>query len=345
MKRFLFILSLAACAAIVAACGALNPLNPLSGGGDDLKAVGSLWSDVPAMEGLGKSPEAELPSFIRLFMRTGVNLMMKGLGEDSPQWDWIMFSTSKTPGDIQNFYTPARMASPPYNWTSDQSGCMSGEQALAPGSALCIFTKEQNGKQTGLLIITAQDESNQETNVFFLRGESDAAPAASGANPGANQQPTQGAMTMLNGPAPYGIEKRPMPSGLDLDQLLPKQVGPYTRTSIELAGQPNAQPVVKIDGDSLYAHYRSGGTEIFVEFAVTSSAADAQAILDVAAGETTDRFPTDPRFGSMGTEPSYLKVNNESGAFFAWTRGGYYFSANANSGEADLDAFMQAFPY
>ena len=30
----------------------------------------------------------------------------------------------------------------------------------------------------------------------------------------------------------------------------------------------------------------------------------------------------------MGTEPSYLKVNNEYGAFFAWRRGGYYYSAS-----------------
>lgn len=151
---------------------------------------------------------------------------------------------------------------------------------------------------------------------------------------------------MLNGPAPYGIEKRPMPSGLDTDRLLPKQVGPYTRASVELSSNQGVQATsVEIDGNSLYAHYRSGGTEIFVEFAVTGSAKNAQAILDTAASETTGKFPTDPRFGSIGTEPSYLKVNDESGAFFAWTRGGYYYSASAKSGESDLDAFMQAFPY
>jgi hypothetical protein len=33
------------------------------------------------------------------------------------------------------------------------------------------------------------------------------------------------------------------------------------------------------------------------------------------------------------------------GAFFAWTRGGYYFSAHAKGGTAALEAFMQAFPY
>ncbi len=151
---------------------------------------------------------------------------------------------------------------------------------------------------------------------------------------------------MLNGTAPYGIEKRPMPSGLDLEQLLPKQVGPYTRASVERASNQGTQATsVDVDGDSIYARYRSGTKEIFVEFAVASSASNAQSTLAVAAGDAVGGvFPTDPRFGSMGTEPSYLKVVNSDGAFIAWTRGGYYFSASTKS-EGDLDAFMQAFPY
>ena len=151
---------------------------------------------------------------------------------------------------------------------------------------------------------------------------------------------------MLQGTAPYGIEKRSMPTGLDLEQLLPKQVGPYTRTSMERASKQGVPATsVELDGDSIYAHYRSGAKDIFVEFAVTSHAADAQATLEVAAGDTGGAFPTDPQLGLMGTEPSYLKVINADGAFFAWTRGGYYFSASANSGEGDLDAFVKAFPY
>jgi hypothetical protein len=41
---------------------------------------------------------------------------------------------------------------------------------------------------------------------------------------------------MFKGTAPYEIEKRPLPSGLDLHQLLPKQVGPFTRVNLEMAG-------------------------------------------------------------------------------------------------------------
>ncbi|MFN8456096.1 MAG: hypothetical protein U0401_15750 [Anaerolineae bacterium] len=134
---------------------------------------------------------------------------------------------------------------------------------------------------------------------------------------------------------PYGIDKRPMPTGNDLEQLLPKQVGSFTRQSLQ-------KPAVA--GDPTYAEYRSGEADIFMEFALTESAANAQLVLDTAAGETTDKFPTDPHFGAMGKEPSYLKVIGE-GAFFAWTRDRYYFSAHAKRGVQDLDAFMQVFPY
>ena len=35
----------------------------------------------------------------------------------------------------------------------------------------------------------------------------------------------------------------------------------------------------------------------------------------------------------------------EDGAFFAWTRGGHYFSAHAKGGPDELNAFVLAFPY
>jgi len=333
------------CAIFVIGAASCNAADTLTGGDDNFSAVGALWPDVPTMEGLGKPIDAELPTSIKLFLRTGVNVMMKGLGEGSPKWDWLAFNTTKTPEDVKNFYTAARMAPPPYNWASDASGCVSGAQVMAQSGVLCAFTKEQDDKQIGLLIITAQDEKSKETSVFFLRGEAAATPAAQSAST-ASKEPTRGAIIMLNGTAPYGIEKRPLPSGLDLDQLLPKQVGPYARVMLEKSEQRGVAPSsIQVDGNSVYATYRSGGSEIFVEFAVASSAENSQMILDVGATEVTNEFPTDPRFGSLGTEPSYLLVNNESGAFLAWTRGGYYFSASAKNGQAALDAFMQAFPY
>ena len=150
----------------------------------------------------------------------------------------------------------------------------------------------------------------------------------------------------LKGVAPYGVEKRPMPDGLNLEELLPKQVGAYTRTSLEESERRGVTPSwVLVDGPSVYATYKSGAKEVFVEFAVSSSAESAQETLIPAAADTMGKFPTNPQLGSIGTEPSYLRVNNKNGAFYAWTRGKYYFSASAKGGAADLDAFMQSFPY
>lgn len=136
------------------------------------------------------------------------------------------------------------------------------------------------------------------------------------------------------------------PSGLNLDDLLPKQVGPYTRTLLEESERRGVSPSsIEVDGPSVYATYKSGAKEIFVEFAISSDAQTAQETLIPAAADTIGKFPTEPRLGSIGTEPSYLRLNNKSGAFFAWTRGKYYFSASAKGGVADLDAFMKSFRY
>ena len=160
------------------------------------------------------------------------------------------------------------------------------------------------------------------------------------------QNQTKKEIKPLKGTAPYGVEKRPMPTGLNLEELLPKQVGSYTRTLLEESERRGVTPSsIQVDGASVYATYESAAKEIFVEFAVSSSAQTAQETLIPAAADTIGKFPTDPRLGSIGTEPSYLRVNNKSGTFYAWTRGNYYFSATAKGGLADLDGFMKSFPY
>jgi len=335
----LLVLSVASCSRII---------NRFTGN-PNLKKVGELWSDVPRMDGLASS-EADLPVFIHLLMRTALNnlyrLNKEGEDKTPSTGDWAVFSTSKTPDDVKNFYTNERMTSFGGWDASKKSTCLNGNEYRFSGVA-CVFGKNSNNLGIGLLIVAAQDEQKKQTNVFFVRVES---PQPSNANKPANAAntpaPYKGEIKPLNGTAPYGIEKRPMPAGLNLDELLPKQVGPYTRTLLERSDQRGVTPSsIERDGNSVYATYKSGGKEIFVEFAVGGNVQNAQATLDTAANEVTGTFPSDPRVGSIGTEPSYLKVNNESGAFYAWTRGNYYFSASAKGGGADLDAFMQAFPY
>jgi hypothetical protein len=315
-------------------------------GDQNLKKVGDLWSDVPRMDGLASS-ETEMPIYVHLLMRTVLNnlyrLNKEGEDKTPSTGDWAVFSTSKTPDDVRNFYNNERMTNFGGWERSKNSTCLNGNEYKFSGVA-CVFGKTVNNVGIGLLIVASQDEQKKQTNIFFVRVET----------PDVNKPPNttntpapyKGEIKPLNSNAPFGIEKRPMPSGVDLDALLPKQVGPYTRTLLERSDQRGLAPTsIEVDGNSVYATYKAGDKEIFVEFAVAANQANAQAILDTAATETADTFPTDPRFGSLGTEPSYLKVNNESGAFYAWTRGNYYFSASAKGGEADLDAFIQAFPY
>ena len=313
--------------------------------GGDMNAVAELWSDVPRMDGMAKS-QGEMPSWLRLLARPVLNGLMRGLnnGKDAGDWDFIFFTvTGKTPKDVKDFYTPGRMAA--YGW--EQNGDFACMNLSSDRAILCAFIKHAGDKEIGLAIIAALDDQGNQTSIFFLRSEAASTPAAkTQPTAAASRQTTRGAITMLTGPAPYGIERRPMPAGLEIDQLLPKQAGAYSRERVELSANRSLQPsTVQVDGSSVYATYRSGANEIFVELGVSSSAENAQTALDVAASEVTDRFPTDPRFGSLGTEPSHLKVTNADGAFFAWTRGGYYFSAHAKSSEPALAAFMQAFPY
>lgn len=312
----------------------------------NLKKVADLWGDVPRMDGLTSSEE-ELPVFVHLLIRTALNnlyrLNKEGEDKTPATGDWAAFTTPKTADDVKNFYSYERMSTAGSWDKSDKSTCLDGKQYGFSGVA-CFFKKTANNRGIGLMIVASQDEAKKQTSVFFVRVETDETPNA---NKPTNAPPQpRGEIKPLNGTAPYEIEKRPMPSSLNLDELLPQQVGPYTRTLLERSDQRGVAPTsIEVDGNSVYATYKDGSKEIFVEFGVNSSAENAQATLDNAATETTDQFPTDPRFGSIWTEPAYLKVNNEYGAFLAWTRGKYYFSASAKGGEADLDAFMRAFPF
>jgi len=301
------------------------------------------------MEGLVSS-EANMPIFVKVLMRTALNNLgrLNKEGEDKTKstGDWAVFSTPKTAQDVQNFYTNDRMTSFGSWEASKNSTCLNGSQYNFSGVA-CVFRKVVNKRGIGLLIVAASDEQKKQTNVFFVRVETDETSSTTPqTNSTSRPKAERGEIKPLNGAAPYGIERRPMPTGLNLDELLPKQVGPYTRALLEKSNQRGVTPSsIEIDGNSVYATYLAGSKEIFVEFSVTSTAENAQTGLDVAATEVTDEFPTDPRFGSIGTEPSFLKVINDSGAFYAWTRGKYYFSANAKGGVADLNAFMDSFPY
>ena len=136
---------------------------------------------------------------------------------------------------------------------------------------------------------------------------------------------------------PYRIECRPMPKGTDINVLLPVRVGSHTRDPID----------ERLDTDNpTYATYRrTGGGSVFVELGICEDPIGAQRALETAKAETDAEFPDEPQLFVQQRAVWCLKTANQLGAFLAWTRGPYYFSAHAKGGEEDLDEFMDAFPY
>ncbi|HUH99214.1 MAG TPA: hypothetical protein VLZ89_17785 [Anaerolineales bacterium] len=153
------------------ACGVLNNAVNQAAGGGSYQTVSSLWSDVPPMDGLQPS-QMDLPLPVKLLMRT----ILGNLGRLNPQGedqttgniDWIVFTTSKSPADVENFYTNARMVASGWDDAGQDSTCLSGsESSSAPVGVLCAFQKQKENLQ--LAIIITQDDTTKQTDVFFLR--------------------------------------------------------------------------------------------------------------------------------------------------------------------------------
>jgi len=163
-----------------------------------------------------------------------------------------------------------------------------------------------------------------------------AAPARPKSSP-VGRAPQENAAPVSTADFPYRIDSRPMPEGEDVNALLPAQVGPYTRDPID-------EPV---DTDEpIYATYRrTGGSSVFVELGICEDGTGAQGALETANAETDAEFPDAPRLFLRQGDVWCLRTVNRLGAFIAWTRGPYYFSAHAKGGEKDLDEFMVAFSY
>ena len=130
---------------------------------------------------------------------------------------------------------------------------------------------------------------------------------------------------------PYDIDKRPMPTGEDLDSLLPKQVGPFVRRALRPP----------------YAEYVAGTSEVFVEIGIAEDAADAVGGIIACKEESEAESPVlvERYLFAVGNSPNYFWCVTEAGAFMSWTRGRYFFMVRAKGGESELDRFMKSFPY
>ena len=181
MKTRKALLVLAVLALASGACGVLDSvLNSATGGSNNLHTVTQLWSDVPRMDGLTVT-QVDMPLPVKLLMSTAFGnlgrLNKPGEDQTTGNVDWIVFTTLKTPADVQNFYTAARMKAAGWDAPSEESSCMSGsDQGIPTAGAFCIFQKKQGATETQLVILTTQDDSTKQTSIFFLRLESKGTP-------------------------------------------------------------------------------------------------------------------------------------------------------------------------
>ncbi len=153
-------------------CGLIDRV---AGGETAFTNASELWSDVPRMEGLTPS-EMEMPLYVKLLMRTAMSQILAG---GTGGADWIVFSTDKTSEDVQGFYTNERMAQ--NGWiASENSTCLSGsEQGMPQVGLFCVFLKQTEDRQTGLMVIASPNEEAKNTTVVFIRVENQATPGPS----------------------------------------------------------------------------------------------------------------------------------------------------------------------
>jgi hypothetical protein len=141
-------------------CGIANALL----GGQTSGTVDDLWADVPRLDGLTKT-KLDLPLSTRLIIKTAVKATM---GNDGGNFDFIAFTTGKTPKEAMDFYTTQRMTEAGWNNTG-VPGCTGDASSGATQGLLCIFGKQAGKEGTLLVIVVAQDDSNKQTQLFYVR--------------------------------------------------------------------------------------------------------------------------------------------------------------------------------
>ncbi|CAN5648723.1 hypothetical protein BH10CHL1_BH10CHL1_30540 [soil metagenome] len=135
-------------------------------GGKTSGTVDDLWADVPRLDSLTKS-NIDLPLSTRLIIKTAVSAAM---GKDGGDFNFIAFTTSKTPKEVMDFYTTQRMTEAGWNSTN-VPGCTGDTSGATAVGSLCIFGKQVGKQGTALVLVVAQDESTKQTQLFYVRFE------------------------------------------------------------------------------------------------------------------------------------------------------------------------------
>ena len=133
---------------------------------------------------------------------------------------------------------------------------------------------------------------------------------------------------------PFSIDKRPQPSGTNLEILLPPSVGAFKRGVISGNTDPFA-------GEDITAQYQAGKDRIFFGFSIGDTENDVFEAIKITRQEAINsKISIKNEQYVIGKNPSFFKI----GDFMSWSRGRYFFYAKGSSA-ASLDHFMKAFPF
>lgn len=125
-------------------------------GGEKAGTVDSLWADVPPIQGASKT-DMVLPLGARLAIRAA----MQG------KVNFIAFTTSKSPQEVQGFYSNDRMKSA--GWNPNEKGCVTDTESKGNQGAICVYDRKDGDKREGLFIVLAQDPKTRQTDIFYAR--------------------------------------------------------------------------------------------------------------------------------------------------------------------------------
>ncbi|MDX6710551.1 MAG: hypothetical protein QOH96_1567 [Blastocatellia bacterium] len=140
---------------ILILCASCRMVDTLTGG-EKAGTVDSLWSDVPPIQGASRSDMA-LPLGARLAIRAA----MQG------KVSFIAFTTSRSPQEVQSFYSNDRMKSA--GWNPNEKGCVTDTESKVNQGAICVYDRKDGDKKEGLFIVLAQDLKKKETDIFYAR--------------------------------------------------------------------------------------------------------------------------------------------------------------------------------
>lgn len=134
---------------------------------------------------------------------------------------------------------------------------------------------------------------------------------------------------------PFGLADRAEPASDVASQALPRSIGRFVREDV-----PDGD-VIPADED-LNVTYRSGTDSVFLGLSRPGKVADLKEAVrtsheDAVADKSIDRTG---ELYCTASAPFFYKIPD----FVAWTRGRYFFYANASSPDV-LAEFMRDFPY